>query len=146
MSNYNVVELLLAEDNAQDAEMTIRALRKAHFLNELIWVKDGVEALDFVRGTGDYADGEPHTSLKLMLLDIKMPRLDGFGVLRELKAAESTRAIPVIMMTSSNQDKDVAESYRIGANGFVTKPVQFNDFTDALARVGMYWLAVNRTT
>ena len=125
--------------------MTMRALKKGNFLNKLYWVKDGVEALDFVHCRGAYAERDPRGQLKLMLLDLKMPRLDGIDVLRDLKGDERTRSIPIVVMTSSNQDRDVIETYRLGVNGYVTKPVQFAEFTDAVARIGMYWLLVNET-
>ena len=140
------VEILLVEDNPQDAEMTMRALKKSNFFNQLLWVKDGVEALEFVRCTGPYRDRNPARLPRLVLLDIKMPRLDGLDVLRELKSDERTRSIPVVVMTSSNQDRDLEESYRLGANGFVTKPVQYASFCEAVERIGLFWLSVNRTS
>ena len=143
MSDYEHVEVLLVEDNKLDAEMTIRALRKAKFLNTLHWVKDGVEALDFLKCRGAYAGRDPNEHPKLILLDLKMPRLDGFDVLRELKTDEHTRAIPVVAMTSSDQERDIAECYRLGANGYVKKPVQLPTFMQAVANIGTYWLLVN---
>jgi len=139
------VEILVVEDNAQDAEMTIRALRKGNFLNELHWVKDGVEALDFVRCTGAYASRKPTAAIKLILLDIKMPRLGGFDVLRELKGDVRTHGIPVVVMTSSRQDRDIIECDRLGANGFVTKPVQLATFIETVASIGMFWLTANQS-
>jgi two-component system response regulator len=144
MKDFDNVEVLLVEDNQFDAEMTMRALTKKSFINKLFWVKDGVEALEFIRCTGAYENRNPNQLPKLMLLDLKMPRLDGIDVLRELKSDERTRAIPIVAMTSSNQDSDVAESYRLGVNGFVTKPVQFADFMEVVAKIGMFWLLVNR--
>lgn len=144
MKDFDNIEVLLVEDNQYDAEMTIRALKKNSFINKLYWVKDGVEALEFIRCTGAYEGRNPHQLPKLMLLDMKMPRLDGIDVLREIKSDERTRSIPIVAMTSSNHDSDVAETYRLGVNGFVTKPVQFVDFMEAVAKIGMYWLLVNR--
>lgn len=144
MSDYDHIEILLVEDNQHDAEMTMRALRKSNFLNELHWVKDGVEALDFIYSRGSYESRNPGQLPKLILLDLKMPRLDGHEVLQQLKSDERTRAIPVVIMTSSNEDRDVFESYQLGVNGYVTKPVQFSAFTEAVAKIGMYWLLVNR--
>lgn len=144
MNEYDHIEILLVEDNEHDAEMTMRALRKSNFLNELHWVKDGVEALDFIYGRGSYESRNPGQLPKLMLLDLKMPRLDGHEVLQQLKSDERTRALPVVVMTSSNEDRDVFESYQLGVNGYVTKPVQFSEFTEAVAKIGMYWLLVNR--
>jgi two-component system response regulator len=139
------IEILLVEDNRQDAEMTIRALKKCSILNKLFWAKVGVEALDFVRCTGPYANRDPRELPKLILLDLKMPRLDGLDVLRALKSDEKTRNIPIVAMTSSNQERDVTESYRLGVNGYVTKPVQFSSFMEAVANIGMFWLFVNQT-
>jgi CheY-like chemotaxis protein len=144
MGDFDDVELLLVEDNANDAEMTMRALRKNNFVHKLLWVKDGVEALDFVRGTGAYLGRDPQQLPKLILLDLKMPRVDGFDVLRELKGDERTRSIPVVAMTSSNELLDLERSYRLGVNGYVTNPVRFADFVEAVAHIGMYWLLVNQ--
>jgi CheY-like chemotaxis protein len=139
------VEILLVEDNAQDAEMTIRALRRGNFLNELHWVKDGVEALEFVRCTGAYASRKPIAPIKLVLLDIKMPRMGGLDVLRELKGDDRTHGIPIVMMTSSHQDRDIVDSDRLGANGFVTKPVQLAAFMETVASIGHYWLMAHQS-
>jgi two-component system response regulator len=144
MSDIDNVEILLVEDNPNDAEMTMRSLRKANFINKLFWVRDGVDALDFIRCTGPYAARDRGQGVKLILLDLKMPRLNGIGVLRELKADEETSSIPVVMMTSSNQDRDISDCYRFGVNGYVTKPVKFAAFTEAVANIGMYWLIVNQ--
>jgi two-component system, response regulator len=144
MTDIDNVEILLVEDNPNDAEMTMRSLHKANFINKLFWVRDGVDALDFIRCTGPYAARDRGPGVKLILLDLKMPRLDGIGVLRELKANEETSSIPVVMMTSSNQDRDISDCYRFGVNGYVTKPVKFAAFTEAVANIGMYWLIVNQ--
>jgi CheY-like chemotaxis protein len=144
MSDFDDVEILLVEDNHNDAELTMRALRKNNFLNKLFWVKDGVEALDFVRCEGEYEGRNPQELPKLVLLDLKMPRLDGLDVLRELKGDPRTRGIPVVAMTSSNEERDLTESYRLGVNGYVTKPVQFGSFVEAVAQIGMFWLCVNQ--
>ncbi len=142
--DYDDVEILLVEDNRQDAEMTIRALKKCSILNKLYWAKDGVEALDFIRCVGEYETRNPGQLPKLILLDLKMPRLDGLDVLRALKSDDKTRNIPIVAMTSSNQERDVTESYRLGVNGYVTKPVQFASFMEAVANIGMFWLFVNQ--
>ena len=144
MKDFSDIEVLLVEDNENDAEMTMRALKKANFLNKLYWVQDGVEALDFIRCKGPFESRDPQPRLKLILLDLKMPRLNGLDVLRELKSSEHTQSIPVVVMTSSDQDRDVAESYRLGVNGFVTKPVQFVSFMESVSEIGMYWLMVNQ--
>jgi CheY-like chemotaxis protein len=144
MNDFDDIDILLVEDNASDAEMTMRALKKATFVNRLCWVMDGVEALAFVRCTDDFADRDPRKPPRLILLDLKMPRLDGLDVLRELKADAATRKIPIVVMTSSNQERDITESYQLGVNGFVTKPVQLNDFASAVGKIGMYWLSINQ--
>jgi CheY-like chemotaxis protein len=144
VADFENIELLLVEDSANDAEMTMRALRKGRLLNKVFWVKDGIEALDFVRCTGAFATRDPLQLPKLVLLDLKMPLLNGIDVLRELKSDPKTSAIPIVIMTSSNQDRDVAESYRLGVNGYVTKPVQLASFMDAVAQIGMYWLLTNQ--
>jgi two-component system response regulator len=112
---------------------------------QVVLGQDGVEALDFIRCQGAYADRDPKKLPKLILLDLKMPRLDGLDVLRALKSDPKTLAIPIVAMTSSNQQRDVTESYRLGVNGYVTKPVQFASFMEAVANIGMYWLFVNQT-
>lgn len=144
MGDYEQIEILLAEDNPADAELCLRALRKHHLANRIHWVKDGAEALDFVHGTGAYAKRNPSHRPKLLLLDLKMPKVDGLEVVRRLKADEHTRAIPVVMMTSSNEESDVVESYRLGVNSYIVKPVDFTHFTETVAKIGFYWLLANR--
>jgi len=138
------VEILLAEDNPEDAEMTMRALRRNNLANKLHWVKDGAEALDYLFCTGTYAGREPRKPPKLVLLDIKMPKVDGIEVLRRLKADAATRTIPVVVMTSSNEERDVMESYRLGVNSYIVKPVQFDAFLETVAKIGLYWVLTNR--
>jgi CheY-like chemotaxis protein len=130
------VEILLAEDNAEDAEMTMRALRRNNIANQLHWVRDGAEALEYLRTAA--------RAPKLILLDIKMPRVDGIEVLRQLKADPATRTIPVVVMTSSNEERDVVESYRLGVNSYIVKPVQFEEFMQTVAKIGLYWMLTNR--
>ena len=124
MSDLDQVEILLVEDNAEDAEMTMRALRKPNLANHLHWVKDGEEALDYLFCSGPYAHRNPGQPPKLVLLDIKMPKVDGIEVLRRVKGS-ALRTIPVVVMTSSNEERDVLESYRLGVNSYIVKPVQF---------------------
>ena len=131
------VEILLVEDNPQDAEMTLRALRRNHLANRVHWVKDGAEALDYI------LSGERRRP-KLVLLDLKMPKVDGLEVLRRLREDEATRALPVVVMTSSNEERDVAESYRRGANSYIVKPVEFEAFLETVAKIGLYWVLTNR--
>jgi CheY-like chemotaxis protein len=137
------LEILLAEDNPEDAEMTMRALRKRNLANQLHWVKDGAEALDYLFGTGEYAGRDKHHPPKLVLLDIKMPKVDGIEVLRRIKASD-LRTVPVVVMTSSNEERDVLESYRLGVNSYIVKPVQFEAFLDTVAKIGLYWVLTNR--
>ena len=112
--------------------------------NELIWVKDGAEALDFLFHTGAYANGKTIDALKVILLDLRLPKVDGLEVLRRIRADESTKMIPVVVLTSSQEDPDVIESYSIGANSFISKPVNFNNFSDTVEKLGLYWLLINR--
>ena len=144
MDDFEQVEILLAEDNAKDAEMTQRALRKYNLGNRLYWVKDGAEALDFLFCRGAYAGRDLARAPKLVLLDIKMPKVDGIEVLRQVKADERTRVIPVVVMTSSNEERDVMESYRLGVNSYIVKPVEFTSFLEVVAKIGLYWVLTNR--
>jgi CheY-like chemotaxis protein len=137
MSDDDYIEILLAEDNSADAEMTLRALKRNNLANRVRWVKDGQEAID-------YLFGERTRPPKLVLLDIKMPKVDGIEVLRRLKADPSTQRIPVVVMTSSNEDRDVVESYRLGVNSYIVKPVQFDAFLETVAKIGLYWVLTNR--
>jgi two-component system, response regulator len=138
------VEILLAEDNDKDAEMTQRALRKHNLANRLHWVKDGAEALEFIYCTGAYAGRDMDALPKLILLDLKMPKVDGIEVLRRIKSEERTRQLPVVMMTSSNEERDVVESYRLGVNSYIVKPIEFSAFVDVVAKIGLYWVVANR--
>lgn len=144
VENLEKVEILLAEDNERDAEMTLRALRKNNLGNRVHRVVDGAEALEFMFCTGGYADRDPNALPKLILLDLKMPKVDGIEVLRRLKSEERTRTLPVVMMTSSNEERDVVESYRLGVNSYIVKPIDFSAFVDVVARIGLYWVVANR--
>ena len=139
----NVVEVLLVEDNPRDAELTIRALKKKNLANSLHHVEDGVEALDFLFARGRYSDRNTNDTPKVVLLDLKLPRIDGLEVLTAIKADERTQSIPVVIITSSAEDPDVKKAYQLGANSYVIKPVQFDAFMEAMVRVGIYWLMVN---
>jgi two-component system, response regulator len=143
MSDLNEVEILLVEDNPTDAELTMRALRRNNLANRLRWVKDGEEALEFVFRTGAYAGLGPAAVPKLIMLDIKMPKVDGIEVLRRIKASE-LKLLPVVVMTSSNEERDVVESYRLGVNSYIVKPVQFDAFLDTVAKIGLYRVLTNR--
>jgi CheY-like chemotaxis protein len=137
------VEILLVEDNPTDAELTMRALRKHNLANNLVWVKDGQQALDFLAGRGAYRD-RGNATPKLILLDLKLPKLDGIDVLRHVKEDSHTMSIPVVMLTSSQEERDIVESYRLGVNSYIVKPVDFNKFVDMVSQVGLYWALVNK--
>ncbi|MDB5252826.1 MAG: two-component system response regulator [Flaviaesturariibacter sp.] len=144
MNTVKGVEILLVEDNMSDAELIIRALRKVNLANNLVHVRDGAEALDFIFGHGDHADRNSEMIPKVILLDIKMPRVDGIEVLRRLKDNARTKPIPVVIMTSSKEEQDVITSYQLGVNSFVVKPVDFTAFAKAVSELGMYWVLVNQ--
>lgn len=145
MSNeVKEVEILLVEDNPTDAELAIRALKKNNLANSLVWVKDGAEALDFLFATGAYSDRSVTCPPKVVMLDLRLPKVDGMEVLRRVKTDERTRAIPVVVLTSSKEDRDIAESYQLGVNSYISKPVEFDAFAKTVSELGMYWLLVNR--
>lgn len=144
MENYELVEILFAEDNARDAELTIRALKQGGLANSLLWVKDGQQAMDFLFRQGEYSERED-TVPRLVLLDLKMPRVNGIEVLEAIRRDERTKNIPVVIMTSSEEESDVARSYALGVNSYVVKPVDFNAMVDVARHAGYYWLAVNKT-
>ena len=135
--------ILLVEDNADDEELTLRALKKNHIGNKVFIVRDGAEALDFLFCTGIYADRDPHEMPQVTLLDLKLPKVDGLEVLRRLRADERTHTLPIVILTSSNEEKDVVEGYQLGANSYVRKPVDFNEFLEAAKHLGLYWLVLN---
>jgi len=135
--------ILLVEDNADDEELTIRALKKNNVTNDLVVARDGVEALDFIFGTGAYAGRDPTVLPGLVLLDLKLPKIDGLEVLRRIRADERTRRVPVTVLTSSKEEQDVIRSYDLGANSYIRKPVDFTQFTEAVRQLGMYWLMLN---
>lgn len=138
------VEILLVEDTAADAELTIRALKKNCLVNNLVWVKDGAEALDFVFATGAYAGRDQAHQPKVVLLDLRLPRISGVEVLRRLKSDERTRTIPVVVLTSSKEDVDIDECYRLGVNSYIAKPVSFDEFVKVVGELGLYWLLLNK--
>jgi len=142
--NFNEVEILLVEDNTHDAEMTIRALRKVNLANNLIRLKDGEEALDFLFARGQFQDRDLMNKPKVILLDIKMPKIDGIEVLRQIKSNEVTSMIPVVIMTSSKEEQDIVTSYKLGVNSYVVKPVDFEGFAKAVSELGFYWLLTNQ--
>lgn len=137
------IEIVLVEDNPSDAELMIRALKKHNLANRIVLLKDGAEALDFLLAEpGAGRPGGPVTP-RVVLLDIKLPKVDGLEVLRRMKSDERTREIPVVIMTSSNQERDIKTAYGLGVNSFVTKPIKFQEFAKVVAELGMYWLMVN---
>ncbi len=142
--NLEELEILLVEDNPTDAELTMRALKRKNLANRLVWVKDGEEALDFIYAQGQFADRNPEDLPRLILLDLRMPKVDGLEVLKEIKAHEKTRKIPVVVLTSSQEDQDVVESYKLGVNSYVSKPVEFDDFLEAVSTLGLYWMLINK--
>ena len=140
--NLQQVEILLVEDSAADAEMTQRTLRRKGIANHIVWVRDGIEAIDYLFCTGPHA-GRSNGQPKMVLLDLKMPRMDGLQVLAKMKQDPRTRAIPVVMMTSSREEGDLLASYELGVNSFVVKPVDFHAFAETVSQVGMYWMLAN---
>jgi len=143
MTEMKEVEILLVEDNPTDAELAIRALKKSNLANKLEWVKDGAEALDFLFATGSYSERQIANGPKVILLDLRLPKVDGMEVLRRIKSDERTRTIPVVVLTSSKEDRDVAESYQLGVNSYISKPVEFDEFAKTVSELGLYWLLVN---
>lgn len=139
--NHKVI--LLVDDNPDDVELTLRAFKKSNILNEVVVAKDGVEALDYLFGTGKYAGRDTTVMPSLILLDLKMPRLDGFEVLQRLRANERTKLLPVVVLTSSREEQDLIKGYKFGANSYIRKPVDFVEFMNAVKQLGMYWLLIN---
>jgi CheY-like chemotaxis protein len=135
--------ILLVEDNLDDEELAVRALKKSNIANELIVVRDGVEALNFLFAEGPYAGRRANSMPQVVLLDLKLPKLDGLGVLRRIRADERTKLLPVVVLTSSNEEQDRIKSYGLGANSYVRKPVDFNQFSEATRQLGLYWLVLN---
>jgi len=145
LQNLNEVEVLLVEDSPHDAELTLRALKKNNLANKLFHVKDGAEAIEFLFSQGAFKDRKIDRSPKIVLLDLKLPKVDGIEVLRRIKTDARTKLIPVVVMTSSREDRDLNDCYQLGANGYVVKPVEFENFARAVSQLGLYWLLVNET-
>ncbi|HEV2991634.1 MAG TPA: response regulator [Candidatus Angelobacter sp.] len=137
--------ILLVEDNPDDEALTIRALKKHHIKNEIIVAHDGVEAIDYLFGAGSHAGRDLSRMPEVVLLDLKLPKLDGLDVLRKLRSDERTKLLPVVILTSSNEDQDRLKSYGLGANSFVRKPVVFDQFIEAVGQLGLYWLILNQS-
>lgn len=137
------VEVLLVEDNPRDAEMALRALRRRNLTNAIVHVRDGQEALDWIFGTGAYAGRDPNLHPRVVLLDLKLPKVSGLEVLQAIRADERTRLTPVVVVTSSREDRDVVESYKLNVNSYIVKPVDFESFSAAMVDLGHYWLLLN---
>ncbi len=140
----NIVEILLVEDNLSDVELTLHALRKHNLANRIHVVRDGAEALDFLFCRGAYQDRDAGITPKVVLLDLKLPKVDGLEVLRQIRADEKTRVLPVVIMTSSRQERDIIESYKLGINSYIVKPVDFDQFCESVRQIGCYWLLLNQ--
>lgn len=135
--------VLVVEDNPDDEMLTLRALRNHRIKNEIVVVRDGVEALDYLLATGSFSDRDPNDLPQVVLLDLRLPKLDGIQVLQRIRAEERTRLLPVVVLTSSDEEKDVVDSYHFGANSYVRKPVEFGEFTEAIRQLGLYWVLLN---
>lgn len=135
--------ILLVEDNPNDVELTLRAFEKSQVLNEIVVARDGEQAIHYLFSTGPHADRDPAMMPEVVLLDMKLPKIDGLGVLRRMRSDERAKRVPVVMLTSSKEEKDVASSYDLGANSFVRKPVDFEEFVHAAKHLGLYWLYMN---
>jgi two-component system response regulator len=137
--------LLLVEDNPDDEALTLRALKQNKISNEVVVARDGAEALDFVFCTGAYVNRDRHVLPEVVLLDLKLPKIDGLEVLRRLRADERTRLLPVVILTSSGEEQDLVTGYQLGANSYIRKPVDFDQFVEAVRNLGLYWLVLNQT-
>ena len=145
MTDSNNKCILLVEDNPDDATLTLRAFRRSHVMNTIAVVRDGVEALDYLFARGAYADRASAPLPALVILDLKLPKLDGLGVLKVIREDERTKLMPVVILTSSKEEQDLVSGYALGANSYVRKPVDFNEFLEAVKVLGIYWLAMNQT-
>jgi CheY-like chemotaxis protein len=145
MSEHRDVEVLIVEDDPNDAELIIRVLKRHHLANSLVLLKDGAEAVEFLFGQGGGAPRIAGDGPKVILLDLKLPKLNGIEVLRRIKADERTKRIPVVILTSSKEDRDLKDAYSLGVNSYVTKPINFDEFAKAVSDLGMYWLLLNRS-
>ena len=140
----HLIEILLVEDNPYEAELTIRNLKKNNLANKLLHIDDGAEALDFIFSRNKYAGSLTRFNPKLILLDLKLPKVDGLEILREIRNNEETKSLPVVILTSSNEEKDIIESYKLGVNSYIVKPVNFESFANAIAEIGLYWMVLNQ--
>ncbi|MCL5238247.1 MAG: response regulator [Nitrospirae bacterium] len=138
------VEILLVEDNPNDVELTLRALRKHNLTNKVFVVKDGAEALEYIFAAGAYAERNIREHPRVIFLDLKLPKVDGLEILRRIRSDERTKTIPVVVLTSSREERDIIESYRLGVNSYVVKPVNFEKFVEAVTELGLYWMVLNQ--
>lgn len=143
MDKNKTVEILLVEDNDNDAEMALRALKKNNISNKVTRLKDGEQALEFLFGTGEFEGRSIHNHPKVILLDLKMPKVDGLEVLKAVRSNKDTEKIPIVMLTSSREERDVVEGYKLGVNSFIVKPVEYNSFMKAVKDIGIYWVLLN---
>lgn len=144
MNTQNDIQILMVEDNPDDAELALRAFEKHKLANQVHWVKDGVKALDFIFARNQYSGRVNNDRPKLILLDLKLPKVDGLEVLRQIKSNEATKMIPVVVLTSSDEEEDMIESYNLGVNSYITKPVGFEKFVETVSKLGLYWLLLNQ--
>ena len=144
MNQFDAVEILIVEDNPNDAELTVRVLREQNLANQIFIAEDGAEALDFIFCRGKYAERNPCKPMKVVFLDLKLPKVSGLEVLKEIKANEKTKKLPVVIVTSSQEDPDIQTAYDLGANSYIVKPVQFDSFRKAMSNAGLYWLLINQ--
>jgi two-component system response regulator len=144
MTDINQVEILLVEDNPNDEELTLRALKKNNIANNVHVVRDGAEALDFIFASGPYTSRRVESRPKVILLDLKLPKVDGLEVLKRIKSDDRTSMTPVVVLTSSKEERDIVESYKLGVSSYIVKPVDFDKFIQAVSQLGLYWLLLNQ--
>ena len=144
MTDNDFVEILIIEDNDSDLELALRALRKANLANKVLALRDGTQALDYLFGEGEFAGRDVNSHPRVVLLDLKLPKVNGTEVLRRMKSDPRTATVPVVVLTSSNEERDRLASYQLGANSFIVKPVEFDSFSRAVTEIGMYWMLLNR--
>ncbi len=144
MKDANFVEILLVEDSPNDAELALIALKDENLANNVVWLKNGAEALDFIFAEGAYSHRDIQNQPKVILLDLKMPKVGGIEVLKKIRADERTKSIPVAVMTSSKEERDIIDSYKLGVNSYIVKPVDFDKFTSSIKEIGFYWLLINQ--
>ncbi|MGA2142183.1 MAG: response regulator [Brevinematales bacterium] len=144
MSNDTIIEILLVEDNTNDVELTLMALKENNLANHVQVVRDGEEAIDFIFSSGKFSGRDINLKPKVILLDLKLPKVDGIEVLRKIRSDDRTKTIPVVVLTSSKEERDIVETYKLGVNSYIVKPVQFENFVKVVKDLGMYWLMVNQ--